>query len=162
MKKAFRFLYNIEQYLLEALLVLMGITILVQIASRYLFNNPLIFTEELASLCFIWMTMLGSGFCIKNKLNTRITILVDRLPPFWKKASSILTDLLCMAMFLFLLPTGIRFNASQARVQTAAMQLPMTVIYSSFLVATALISIRFAIDIVETISGQPLVKEEDS
>lgn len=159
MKKAFLFLYNIEEYILQFLFVLMGISLLIQIVSRYVLNNPLLFTEELASLCFIWMTMIGAGFCIKNKLNTRIDLLVSLLPLFLKKMVSALSDLLCMSIFIYLVPVAIRFTRTQAKVTTPAMQLPMSVIYVSFIIATVLICIRFSVQIYETLTGKKLIEE---
>lgn len=159
MKRVFRLLNNIEEYILQVLFVLMGISLLVQIVSRYVFNNPLIFTEELASICFIWMTMVGAGFCIKNKLNTNIDLLVNLLPAFIRKIVTVLSDLLCMSIFIYLIPVASKFINAQAKVKTPAMQLPMSFIYISFIVATLLICIRFSIQIYETIAGKKLIEE---
>ena len=161
MKKIIYILYDFEKYLMQFLLVCMGIIMLTQVLFRYVLNNPLIFTEELTSICFIWMCMIGSGYCIHHKLNTRIDIIVNTLPSKIQKIISVLSDLFCMSIFIFLFPTALRFNKTQLAVTTPALQLSMTVIYSSFLVASILIIIRFPVNIYETISGKILLRETD-
>jgi TRAP-type C4-dicarboxylate transport system permease small subunit len=146
---------------MQFLLISMGVIMIVHVFFRYLLNSPLIFTEELISICFIWMCMLGSGYCIHHKLNTRIDVFVNLLPSLVQKIISVFSDLFCMSIFIYLLPTAIRFTRTQATVITPALQLPMSVIYSAFLAASFLIILRTPFNIYETISGTRILKEAD-
>ena len=54
-----------------ALLVLAEIVILfVGIVARYAFHHPLIWSDELASLLFLWLAMLGAVLALRRAAST--------------------------------------------------------------------------------------------
>ena len=162
MKKILQLLYNnIEEYILYILLIIMGVSMLVQIFCRYFLGNPLIWPEELARMCFVWMAMVGSGFCIKNKLNTRITLLIDVLPAKAQKIINVIVDVFCIAIFVYLIPTSLRFISTQKELRTPALNWPMTFFYGSLYAAIVLIVIRYSIEIYELITGKKAFKFEE-
>jgi len=62
-----------------ALLVVAEIVILfVGIVARYGFHNPLIWSDELASLLFLWLAMLGAVLALRRNEHMRMTALVNR------------------------------------------------------------------------------------
>jgi tripartite ATP-independent transporter DctM subunit len=64
---------------LTALLVVAEIVILfVGIVARYAFHNPLIWSDELASLLFLWLAMLGAALALRRNEHMRMTALVNR------------------------------------------------------------------------------------
>ena len=64
---------------LTALLVVAEIVILfVGIVARYVFHDPLIWSDELASLLFLWLAMLGAALALRRSEHMRMTALVNR------------------------------------------------------------------------------------
>jgi tripartite ATP-independent transporter DctM subunit len=62
-----------------ALLVVAEIVILfVGIVARYAFHHPLIWSDELASLLFLWLAMLGAVLALRGNAHMRMTALVNR------------------------------------------------------------------------------------
>ena len=62
-----------------ALLVVAEIVILfIGIVARYVFNRPLIWSDELASLLFLWLAMLGTVLALRRGEHMRMTALVNR------------------------------------------------------------------------------------
>src|SRR5271154_4757641 len=62
-----------------ALLVSAEIVILfVGIVARYAFHHPLIWSDELASLLFLWLAMLGTVLALRRGEHMRMTALVNR------------------------------------------------------------------------------------
>ena len=62
-----------------ALLVVAEIVILfVGIVARYAFHHPLIWSDELASLLFLWLSMLGAVLALRGNAHMRMTALVNR------------------------------------------------------------------------------------
>ncbi|CAN7767819.1 TRAP transporter large permease [Variovorax sp. LjRoot178] len=53
--------------------------LLVAVVSRYLFSYPIIWVDELISLQFIWLAMLGAVIAVYRNEHLRLTALVDRL-----------------------------------------------------------------------------------
>ncbi|MFI4981182.1 MAG: TRAP transporter large permease subunit, partial [Nevskiales bacterium] len=65
-----------------ALLVVAEIAILfVGIVARYAFHHPLIWSDELASLLFLWLAMLGAVLALRRDEHMRMTALVNTVPP---------------------------------------------------------------------------------
>jgi hypothetical protein len=57
-----------------ALLVVAEIVILfIGIVARYAFNRPLIWSDELASLLFLWLAMLGTVLALRRGEHMRMT-----------------------------------------------------------------------------------------
>ncbi len=85
-----------------ALLVVAEIVILfVGIIARYVFDNPLIWTDDTASLLFLWLSMLGSVLALRRGEHMRMTALVNRAAPATRQR----LELLSLAAMLVLLAT---------------------------------------------------------
>lgn len=83
-----------------ALLVVAEIVILfVGIVARYAFNNPLIWTDDTASLLFLWLSMLGSVLALRRSEHMRMTALVSRAAPHMRER----LELLALSAMLVLL-----------------------------------------------------------
>ena len=73
-------LFGLALELTVSLLVVTEIIILfVGIIARYAFDHPLIWSDELASLLFLWLAMLGTVLALRRGEHMRMTALVNRL-----------------------------------------------------------------------------------
>ena len=64
-----------------AVLVLLEIVVLLAgVVARYVFNAPLTWSDELASVLFLWLAMLGAVIALRRGEHMRLTTLVNRLP----------------------------------------------------------------------------------
>lgn len=64
------------------LLVLTEILVLLAgVVSRYVFHQPLTWSDELASTLFLWLAMLGSVIAVRRSAHMRMTALVDIASP---------------------------------------------------------------------------------
>ncbi len=65
-----------------ALLVLADILVLLGgVISRYAFHAPLVWSDELASILFLWLTMIGSAVAFRRGEHMRLTLFVSRARP---------------------------------------------------------------------------------
>ncbi len=65
-----------------ALLVLAEICVLFAgVVSRYLFHAPLVWSDELASILFLWLSMLGAVVALRRGEHMRMTALVQKVHP---------------------------------------------------------------------------------
>src|SRR5580692_12883911 len=66
---------------LAATLVALEIAILFGgVIARYVFNHPLVWSDELASILFLWLAMLGSAIAFRRDEHMRMTACVGMLP----------------------------------------------------------------------------------
>ncbi len=57
------------------------VSLLLQVLLRYAFNAPLAWTEELATLLFVWATLLAAASAVRSNDMIRLTFLEDALTP---------------------------------------------------------------------------------
>jgi tripartite ATP-independent transporter DctM subunit len=64
------------------LLVLADIAVLLAgVTARFVFHQPLVWADELASMLFIWLAMLGAVIALQRGEHMRMTALLSRLSP---------------------------------------------------------------------------------
>ncbi len=116
---------RVLQWLTEvpaALAVLAEVVILfVGVVARYVFNAPIIWTDELASIIFLWLAMLGSAVALRHDHHMRLTFVVSRLPlraRGWADALAAATPALFM---LLILSPAVNYARDQIIVETPAL-----------------------------------------
>ncbi len=120
--------------------VLFAATILVvtaQVVWRYVFNNSLVWTEELSRLLFTWIIFLGAALAVKEATHIRVTLLVDRLPPGVRRHLAAARLVLIAVFLAFLAAVGFQWVRMNANARTPALGLPLNyVLYASLPVAS--------------------------
>jgi len=51
------------------------------VVSRYVFNKPLMWTDELANFLFLWLAMLGTVAALRRGEHMRLTTFVNSIRP---------------------------------------------------------------------------------
>ncbi|MFM0606907.1 TRAP transporter large permease subunit [Paraburkholderia sediminicola] len=106
------------------LVVAETVILLCGVIFRYGLNQPLIWSDELASILFSWLAMLGAVLALHRGAHMRLTAIVTRLPEKWRgwlEAVSALT--VCTFVALIITPAIEHMNL-QMPVSTPALQLP--------------------------------------
>jgi tripartite ATP-independent transporter DctM subunit len=60
------------------------LVLLIGVVSRYVFNAPLTWTDELASALFLWLAMLGSVIALRRAEHMRLAFLIGLAPLRWR------------------------------------------------------------------------------
>jgi TRAP-type transport system small permease protein len=88
------------------LLFLLMCLVLVDVATRYLLQNPLSIAEEYGAYMLVAITCLGLAYTWKEKTHVRIEVLVDRLPLRAKRVLRLITLLIAFLFTLFMIPAS--------------------------------------------------------
>ncbi|MEQ8707754.1 MAG: TRAP transporter small permease subunit [Rhodospirillales bacterium] len=88
-----------------ALIVVMMLSTLAQVAFRYVFELSVPWTEELARILFVMAMLLTMGTAIRENENIIVDFLLRRASPRWRCAISVLFDAAILA-FLFIWGRG--------------------------------------------------------
>lgn len=92
--------YNFLELFLFGLLLLMVFFTIFAVFTRYVLNQSLDWTEELARFLYIWITFLGALVVLAKNKHIAIETLLDALP---KKVSSLLRKINVVLMISFTL-----------------------------------------------------------
>jgi len=107
-----------------ALLVLLEILILLSgVVARYMFNAPLTWSDELASILFLWLAMLGAVIALRRSEHMRLTTLVNLLSPAKRKSAVLGAQLVVAAFVLEILLPAYEYFGDQAAITTPALEI---------------------------------------
>ena len=118
--------------LLVVLMALMVINVTWQVVSRYIFQDPSSFTDELARYMLIWVGMLGSAYVAGKKEHLAIDILLTSLNKSSQSKLMIFIDACVLIFALTIMLIGganlvyITFILGQ---KSAALQIPLAYVY---------------------------------
>ncbi|HRV99007.1 MAG TPA: TRAP transporter small permease, partial [Aminobacteriaceae bacterium] len=74
MRKAFD---RVEEVFLVGSLAFNVVLIFIQVVMRYVFQNSLSWSEELARYIFLWQTWVGASYAVRMRRHFRVEMLVD-------------------------------------------------------------------------------------
>ena len=93
----------------------------VGVVARFGFHQPIVWTDELASILFLWLAMLGSVIALSRGSHMRLTALVARLSPAWRARAEVLA-IGASALFLaVLLPYAAEYARDEWYIETPAL-----------------------------------------
>jgi tripartite ATP-independent transporter DctM subunit len=95
--------------------LLMGVT------SRYVLHQPLIWSDELASILFLWLAMLGSIVALQRGEHMRMTAIVGKLEPRRRAFLDLVAIAAAIAFLAFVVHPAYEFAQDEVYVTTPAM-----------------------------------------
>ena len=149
---------KIIQVLSTIIIGIMVIAVCWQVITRYVLNNPSTVTEEALRYLLIWVTMVGGAYAYGRRKHLAITALAKRLSYKGQKMLDIFVQAVVIAFCLVVMVGGgTRLVHTAADQLSAALLLPMPLIYSSVPVG-AILFVFYAIifigeDIVDIKNG---------
>lgn len=137
-------LNNLEEYLCTFLLSVMAFTVLLQVLTRFIFDMPLRWTEELSIYILAWVSFLGASVGIKRWAHIGVEAFVVLLPQRMQRYAKLLSLALCMVFFFIMFFFGLeivqkQFTTGQV---SPAMRIPMYVAYLSVPIGGGFMLIR--------------------
>ncbi|SFI11335.1 TRAP transporter, DctM subunit [Bradyrhizobium sp. Gha] len=94
------------------------------VIARYVFQAPIVWTDELAQILFVWLSMLGSAIALHRGQHMRMTALVDRFGPSARANCETVALLACVAFMVLMLWPAIDYAHEESFVITPALELP--------------------------------------
>lgn len=74
-----RRLARLVDFLIIVMMATLALLLGLGVVLRYVFNNPLTWSEEIVVTLFVWMVMLGIPSALRSKMHIRIDVLILRL-----------------------------------------------------------------------------------
>jgi tripartite ATP-independent transporter DctM subunit len=107
-----------------ALLVLACVTILFSgVVGRYFFDSPLVWSDELASILFLWLAMIGSVIALKRGEHMRMTALVSKLSPAKRHYLEAIAMVACLFYLAIVLLPAYHFALDEVMVTTPSLEI---------------------------------------
>src|SRR5882724_2205224 len=100
------------------------VILLAGVVSRYLFHNPFTWSDELASILFLWLAMLGAVVAFRRGEHMRMSMLVALAGPWRRTFLEAFAVALAIAFLLLVMWPAIEYAADEAAVLTPALEVP--------------------------------------
>ena len=91
------------------------------IVSRTVFQYPIVWSDELASILFLWLGMLGSAIAVQRQQHMRLTFFVGAFSPRLRAIAEALAVCTVLVFFGLILSPAIDYAQDQGFVQTPAL-----------------------------------------
>jgi tripartite ATP-independent transporter DctM subunit len=106
-------------------LVLAEVAILFSgIVARYVLRTPLIWSDELASILFLWLAMIGAAIAIRLNEHMRMTACVARLKGAYRDAFELVATAASLAFLALTIAPACEYAISESFITTPALGIP--------------------------------------
>ena len=135
---------NIELYICVFLMSFMTLLIFVQVVMRYVFNNSLSWSEELARYVFIWLIYIGISYGCKLRKHIKIDAALYLFPKKVRPYVVVIGDILFIVFAVYITITGFTYSMEQIQydMRSPALKIPYQYIYLSTVAGFGLATIR--------------------
>ena len=125
-----------------ALLVVAEIVILFAgVVSRYVLHTPLIWSDELASILFLWLAMLGAVVAFRRSEHMRMTALVATAGPRMWAYLDLVATCAALAFLLLIVHPAYEYAYEESFITTPALQISNTWRAAALVVGTCLMAV---------------------
>lgn len=144
-KKAIKKLEYVERICMSLIFVSMLVVLTVQIIARFIFNSPIIWSEEFSRYVYVWLVYLGVSYCATQDTHVRVTLLLDRLVPSVQLYLKGICNFIIVVAFLYMLPHSVEYALKQSALKSGCMQISMSFVYMAVPVGYALAFIQLTL-----------------
>ncbi len=142
---------KVEEYFLVGSMVVSVCVVFLQVVMRYVFQNSLTWSEELARYIFLWQCWIGASYAVKKGSHIRVEILPNKFAGKKKVIFEVIITLIWFSFTIFLAYTGTWitthvFNSGQL---SPAMRIPMGYAYASVPVGCFLMIVHLIEDLAD-------------
>ena len=107
-----------------ALLVLAEVLVLLTgVVSRYVLHHPVVWSDELASILFLWLAMLGAVVAFRRGEHMRMTALVNMASESKRAMFDVIAIAAALAFLVLLVVPAYEYAADEAFITTPALEI---------------------------------------
>jgi tripartite ATP-independent transporter DctM subunit len=93
------------------------------VVARYVFNHPLVWSDELASIVFLWQAMLGAVIALRHDEHMRMTALVGALPPRAQVSLDVFATCAALSFLALIVWPALEYAVEELDITTPALEI---------------------------------------
>lgn len=136
------------------LLAIMFVAFILQIVFRYFLNFPIGWTSELSVIAWLYITLLGSAFWLKESEEVRFDLISGRLGPVGRRVVGFVVALSAVVLFGMALPATVKYVAFMKVESSSYLKIRLDVLYSVYVVFAVAIIVRYGWALVGALRGR--------
>lgn len=115
---------HLEGFFIAVAMIVLIVDLFLQVLFRFLLDQPLDFTEELARIVFAWLVFIGAAHALYQAQHFVVDLLYDALPPFARSVAGYLIDAVVILFTLILAWVGFKAALSGPGAILPVLQIP--------------------------------------
>lgn len=123
---------------------------------RFVVGVPSRWSDELATLVFLWVVFAASALAIPYREHIAVGLLYDNVGPAWRRWIEVAGTGIAGAILLAALPATLDYIAFLWRERTPALMWPLNRAYAVFGLFQAAIGLRLVIRALAALAGRPM------
>ena len=135
-------LVRLADWIGAGLLAVLFASLVVQVVLRSVFGAPAAWTEELATIAFVWVIFWGTAFSVPLAAHVAVDFIVPLFAPPFRRALYALGLGALALCFLWALPGIADYLRFMLRERTPVLELPFGIVYGVFLAAALMVVVR--------------------
>ncbi|MFA5621178.1 MAG: TRAP transporter small permease [Thermovirgaceae bacterium] len=116
----------LEKYLVPFLMMSLFVLVFFQVLNRFILHIPIAWTEEFGRYAFVWVSLLGAAEAARKGEHLNVTFFQDLVGGSGKKVMVVISELLSIVFFGFLVYQGFSWTLRNGfKVMADSFRLPM-------------------------------------
>lgn len=146
-----RFAERALDALAVVLFALMFGVVILQVALRYVFNHPLVWTDEAAAYFLVWISFLGMALASRKRIHIGISFIVDRLPLVVRRVLHIFWAAAAAGFAILLFAVGVLITRANGDVRMVSIDFTFWPVYLVVPIAAAFLFVYSLRDLVQIV-----------
>lgn len=152
---------NFEEIISGMFICATVIIVIMNVFLRYFFNTGIYWSEEVATICFVWAVFIGASATFKHKMNMGIDFLINRSPKLIQAFIRTFVDILLIIVTGYITYLAFVFTKLAALKPTAVLGISSAYVNSSLIVGFGLMTIYACIFFVQNLIERLGLKKEE-
>ncbi|MCF3639657.1 TRAP transporter small permease [Rhizobium sp. TRM95111] len=136
-----------------AMLAAMFAAFLLQIVTRYVFNNPLGWTQELCVTAWLWLVFWGSAFVLGEKDQVKFDLLYYAVGARTRRVFALVSAVALTAGFAASFPATLDYITFYKIKKSAMLGIRLDVVFSVYALFAVAVIVRGALRVIHILCG---------
>lgn len=136
----------VELYIPVIAFVVMFCVFVIQIAARYVFNNPVPWAYEVTVMCYVWLVVLGACYAERSRSHVTFTLVYDKLGIKGKAVCGFLGNLLMLIAFIAMFVPSCKMIQQMKMQVTSVFKIGLNIVYAPFIPFMIIMILYIAMD----------------
>src|SRR5699024_280440 len=114
------------RYLMGIFMVIIVTVTLMQVGARFVLNNPLVWSDELARFLLIWMVFLGASIVSYDDKHMAVDLFQEKMSPIMKLCFNLFLRILIIGFLIVTIYSSIELVEASHYTKSGALKIPFS------------------------------------
>ncbi|UEM24806.1 TRAP transporter small permease (plasmid) [Skermanella mucosa] len=134
--------YSVEDWITQVMFWAMAVAVFIQFFTRYVLNDSLAWTEEVAINFLVGVVFFGSIMCVRQSRHIQVDVLYHYIPSGLARVLSLFVDIVRIAFFGYGAYLVWKYSSLISEERMTMIDLPKSIVFYTVMAGFALMCLR--------------------